>query len=357
MLRRQYPFALPLMAQAAENATNSTILSFHDVLHSHPNLTILANIFSWPGFSDKLIESTITDDSLAITLFTPTDQALIALGNETLDEWLDPSSDSFSEFLGNHGVQGLYPFQDGEIVKSAMGDELTFHREGDILKVNDATIVQADMYVNLGIVHIVDKVLQKSQPLQGSHVPTNPPAAQESKATDAPTNNNEASMLDPSTTMPSPSSMSIEPEHDEENKFQTFGKLLGIVAFFITVCLIPIGGVGCSYLLRKRAKERRSHKISQNQSEDPPLHSSLNRSNVEEDVKATNGANAPSCSSLSLNAEMLRAKEHSDAGNRHLFTIREDILVDSESLEDSCSSFSDDEEVGLPDGSCHSISV
>jgi len=304
MLRRLDPFALPVMAQEAKYATNSNVLSFHDVLHSHPNLTILANIFSWPGFSDQLIESTITDDSLAITLFTPTNQALLALGNETLDEWLDPSSDSFSEFLGNHGVQGLHPFQDGEIVRSAMGDELTFHREGHILKVNDATIIQADMYVNLGIVHIIDSVLQKSQAtLQGSQVLSNPPAVQELKATDAPTNNNEASMLDSSTTTPSPPPMSMEPEHDVDNKLQTFR----IVAFFITVCLIAIGGVGSFHLLRKRAKEKMAQKFPQNQSEDPTFHSSLNSSNDEVEVKATNGANAPSCSHLSRNAEMLRS--------------------------------------------------
>ncbi len=96
------------------------------------------------------------------TVFAPTNDAFDALGG-TLDELLEPAAkDDLANVLTYHVVEGdvkAADLEDGQKVTTVQGGELTVAIDGGDVKVNDATVVQADVPAENGTVHVIDKVL------------------------------------------------------------------------------------------------------------------------------------------------------------------------------------------------------
>jgi uncharacterized surface protein with fasciclin (FAS1) repeats len=96
------------------------------------------------------------------TVFAPTNEAFEALGDD-LDQLLEPSSKGeLGEVLTYHVVEGdvkAADLEDGQKLETVQGEELTVSIDGDEVKINDATVVQADVPAANGTVHVIDGVL------------------------------------------------------------------------------------------------------------------------------------------------------------------------------------------------------
>lgn len=98
------------------------------------------------------------------TLFAPTNDAFDAVGEEMLNALLaDP--DALRDVLLYHAVDGTAidsvaaTAAAGTSLTSAAGQTLAVSLDGDNLKINDATVIQADIIATNGIVHAIDTVL------------------------------------------------------------------------------------------------------------------------------------------------------------------------------------------------------
>ncbi|MDR9392667.1 MAG: fasciclin domain-containing protein, partial [Trueperaceae bacterium] len=95
------------------------------------------------------------------TVFAPTDDAFAALPDGLLETVLaDP--DLLTAVLTYHVVAGEVPASDVVNLASAetvQGESVTIQVEGGTVHVNDATVVQADVAADNGLIHVVDTVL------------------------------------------------------------------------------------------------------------------------------------------------------------------------------------------------------
>ncbi|GAB4210845.1 MAG: hypothetical protein OHK0012_02180 [Synechococcales cyanobacterium] len=96
------------------------------------------------------------------TVFAPTDEAFAALPEGTLDKLLLPENkDTLVKILTYHVVPGKVLSTDikaGE-VETVAGANVTIAVEGEQVKVNDATVVTADVEGSNGVIHVIDKVI------------------------------------------------------------------------------------------------------------------------------------------------------------------------------------------------------
>ncbi|MEM7479579.1 MAG: fasciclin domain-containing protein [Acidobacteriota bacterium] len=97
------------------------------------------------------------------TVFAPTDDAFAALPDGTLDTLLKPENrDQLTAILTYHVVAGKVPAKDVVKMDSAEtlnGQSLNFEVVDGNVKVNDATVVKADVGASNGVIHVIDSVL------------------------------------------------------------------------------------------------------------------------------------------------------------------------------------------------------
>lgn len=97
------------------------------------------------------------------TIFAPTDDAFSKVPSETLNALLkDP--EKLKGILLYHGVDGKVMSTDlsGIMkVKTLQGQEITIDASKGV-KVNDATVIKADIKAENGVIHVIDKVLLPS---------------------------------------------------------------------------------------------------------------------------------------------------------------------------------------------------
>jgi uncharacterized surface protein with fasciclin (FAS1) repeats len=117
-----------------------------------------------------------------LTLFAPNDAAFAALPAGQLDQLMSASPPAaLQKLLVYHiintrvdstkirGAKGPIP--------TAAGASVYVNGSGDSLKVNDATILQPDVAVSNGVIHVVDKVLSPTfTPPAAAEADTAPPA-------------------------------------------------------------------------------------------------------------------------------------------------------------------------------------
>lgn len=96
------------------------------------------------------------------TVFAPTDAAFAALPAGTVEDLLKPENkDKLTAVLTYHVVAGKVmstDLKDGMKAKTVQGSEVTFDLDGGA-KVNDATVVTADVSADNGVIHVIDKVI------------------------------------------------------------------------------------------------------------------------------------------------------------------------------------------------------
>ncbi len=97
-----------------------------------------------------------------LTVFAPTNAAFEALPAGTVEGLLEPANaDQLREVLKYHvttSALGADTLRDGQSLGMANGAKAIIRREGETLKINDATVL-ASIRASNGIVHVVDGVL------------------------------------------------------------------------------------------------------------------------------------------------------------------------------------------------------
>jgi uncharacterized surface protein with fasciclin (FAS1) repeats len=97
------------------------------------------------------------------TVFAPSNAAFEEVGQDQLNELLEPANkDQLTDVLTYHVVEGevmAADLKDGQMIETLQGGELEVSIEGDTVRVGDATVIQADVDAENGVVHVIDTVL------------------------------------------------------------------------------------------------------------------------------------------------------------------------------------------------------
>lgn len=94
------------------------------------------------------------------TVFAPTDDAFAALPEGTVEALLE-DTEKLKAILLFHVVSGAVTAADAAGIESAetlQGSTLRIDTSHGV-KINDATVVQADVMASNGVIHVIDKVL------------------------------------------------------------------------------------------------------------------------------------------------------------------------------------------------------
>jgi len=96
------------------------------------------------------------------TVFAPTDEAFAALPEGTLEKLLDPANkETLVKILTYHVIPGKVLSADitpGEAT-TVEGSTLELAVEGEVVKVNQATVITADVKGSNGVIHVIDQVI------------------------------------------------------------------------------------------------------------------------------------------------------------------------------------------------------
>lgn len=106
-----------------------------------------------------------TDES-SFTVFAPTDTAFAEVSEQTLAELLKPENRAqLIEVLGSHVIPGRFLLKDIPvgIIVTMTGENLSIQLEQESVRINNATVIQADITTRDGVIHIIDKVLLPQQ--------------------------------------------------------------------------------------------------------------------------------------------------------------------------------------------------
>jgi len=101
------------------------------------------------------------------TVFAPTNEAFAKIPAADLQKLL-ANPKELDAVLEYHVLSGKFSMRDLMAVRSAKtleGDTVTVSGSGNVIKVNDATVVKADVAATNGIVHVIDTVLMKPKAL------------------------------------------------------------------------------------------------------------------------------------------------------------------------------------------------
>ncbi len=97
-----------------------------------------------------------------VTLFVPTDAAFAAAAIENLDALIDDPA-MIGDVLSAHAVEGVAmstDLSDGDTLTPVLGDDVTVSvgDDGSVM-IGEATVVQADIEFDGGVIHIIDGVI------------------------------------------------------------------------------------------------------------------------------------------------------------------------------------------------------
>lgn len=95
------------------------------------------------------------------TVFAPTDDAFAKLPEGTVEALLE-DPEKLAEILTYHVVSGKVMAADVAGISSAptvQGQDLTISTDGESVKINDSTVIIADVEANNGVIHVIDTVL------------------------------------------------------------------------------------------------------------------------------------------------------------------------------------------------------
>jgi len=109
------------------------------------------------------LDSTLQGEG-PFTVFAPTDAAFAAVGEQRLEQLLEPESrEQLTGILAYHVVEGelmASDLEDGQQLTTVNGDTLSVRVDGDRVRVGDATVVIPDVDdASNGVVHVIDAVL------------------------------------------------------------------------------------------------------------------------------------------------------------------------------------------------------
>ncbi|MGL4620836.1 fasciclin domain-containing protein [Chroococcidiopsis sp.] len=129
-----------------------------DVVQANPSLKTLASVI------DETDANEVLELQGPYTVFAPSDEAFNALPAETRQRLLQPENrQQLAQILFYHVVPGQVSadqLQSGD-VKTVEGANVNVQvdQTANQVRVNDATVTQADIPASNGVVHIVDRVI------------------------------------------------------------------------------------------------------------------------------------------------------------------------------------------------------
>lgn len=129
-----------------------------DVVQANPSLKTLATVI------DETNANEVLELQDPYTVFAPSNEAFAALPAETRQRLLQPENrQQLAQILFYHVVPGQVSadqLQSGE-VKTVEGASINVQvdQTANQVRVNDATVTQADIPASNGVVHIVDRVI------------------------------------------------------------------------------------------------------------------------------------------------------------------------------------------------------
>jgi uncharacterized surface protein with fasciclin (FAS1) repeats len=149
------PSPTPAIPASPHVVPNGNLVS---TLAGSGHFTILLKAVEAAGLSDTL------KSAPNITLFAPTDDAFQALPPSQLAQLLAPKNAPILQKVLIYHLVNLK--LDSSKIKGAKGPVPTVESgtvvidgSADVLKVNDADIIQADVMASNGVIHVIDKVL------------------------------------------------------------------------------------------------------------------------------------------------------------------------------------------------------
>ena len=108
----------------------------------------------------------LTNPFAELTVFAPTDDAFVAALGElglTAEELF--ASDGLGDILLHHVVGTIAmssDLSDGMMIESLLGDDLIVGISNEVVSINNAVVITADVTSNNGVVHVVDAVIENS---------------------------------------------------------------------------------------------------------------------------------------------------------------------------------------------------
>lgn len=160
--------ALPTSAQDETPPTISEIVAERAADPDNPEFTVFAEALKVADqrFVDRLSDPDIVAATFT-TLFIPTDEAFTAL-LETMQmtpEDMLGNTQLLNEVLAYHILPGIFAAENFAASESALYGTFTPHTaltityDGENVKVDNATVVEADITALNGIIHVIDQVL------------------------------------------------------------------------------------------------------------------------------------------------------------------------------------------------------
>jgi uncharacterized surface protein with fasciclin (FAS1) repeats len=113
----------------------------------------------------EVVVRSLASTDIDITFFAPTDEAFAALPDGTLDALLSDDH-TLQAVLDHHAIRGAYSSaeleararEDGRLGTIA-GALIELNFSDDVLRVDDAAVIEADIEAVNGVIHVVDAVL------------------------------------------------------------------------------------------------------------------------------------------------------------------------------------------------------
>jgi len=111
------------------------------------------------------LDGALSNPDASLTVFAPTDDAFSVIPPAVLDMLLaDPTGD-LTQILLYHVVGSTALSTDlstGMMIETLQGDEVMVTITNGVVKINDATVVVADILTYNGVVHVVDAVIENT---------------------------------------------------------------------------------------------------------------------------------------------------------------------------------------------------
>lgn len=137
-----------------QHHNSSTIV---DVAASSDNLSTLVAAVKAAGLVETL------QSNGQFTVFAPTNEAFAALPAGTVEKLLKPENkDQLIAILTYHVLPTKVRSNDifdGVKVETVQGSDVKASVYANAIKINDATVLQADVNASNGVVHIIDRVI------------------------------------------------------------------------------------------------------------------------------------------------------------------------------------------------------
>lgn len=143
-------------AAPAEAAAEETVGNIVEVAAAAGGFSTLLTAATEAGLVDAL-----TGEG-PLTVFAPTDEAFAALPAGTLESLLADPQGALTQILLYHVVSGKVmsgDLSDGMTAETLQGAPITISIADDVVKINDAVVVVADIETSNGVIHVIDAVI------------------------------------------------------------------------------------------------------------------------------------------------------------------------------------------------------